>query len=136
MVCGSLISETTAIAVPLGACLPGAAKTFCYAFKILTAMLPTSPSAALHPVNFRPLLRSIVLVLAAASCSVLPGPAVGVGLLVVLGLLLVLGVLGLRRENRAAPIPAAAFSRSQAQREPAGEIRCNPFFELLSSPSL
>ncbi|MCB2379350.1 hypothetical protein LGH70_17260 [Hymenobacter sp. BT635] len=52
-----------------------------------------------------------------------------------------LGVLGLLRENRAdlQPQPRSAASvpsNAPAKREPAGEIRCNPFFELLSSPSL
>nr|WP_135398929.1 hypothetical protein [Hymenobacter metallicola] len=53
-----------------------------------------------------------------------------------------LGVLGLLQENRAdQPIRAAADSltakpKPVAEREQAEEIRCNPFFELLSSSSV
>ncbi|MCB2409889.1 DUF7010 family protein [Hymenobacter lucidus] len=50
-----------------------------------------------------------------------------------------LGVLGLLGENRADRQRVGASltqPKAPARREPVGEIRCNPFFELLSSPSL
>jgi uncharacterized membrane protein (UPF0136 family) len=52
-----------------------------------------------------------------------------------------LGVLGLLRENQQSQLPVAPSARAARKSKPTvrnqeDEIRCNPFFELLSSPSL
>ena len=118
-------------------------------------MMPARCFAELPPETLRASRRSLVIIVAAvvlAAAGVLGWWLTGsldLVLVLLLGLLLgrALSVVGLPRESQPSqlnqPSPPPATSTRVALRLPArpgreltGEIRCNPFFELLSASSL